>query len=137
MARSILAPVASAKTQPTDTPLETFLSGIDDPQRRSDAAALAELFGEVTGQPAVVWGTAIVGFGSYDTPTGPWPPVAFAARKQQSVLYLGELDEHVDLLAELGRHKLGKGCVYLPSVEAVNDAVLRKLVAAAYAARVG
>lgn len=131
----ILAPMASAKTQPTATSLDDFLAGVSDPARRADGERVARVMADATGAPPVVWGTAIVGFGSYDTPTGPWPAVAFAPRKQHTVLYLGDLDAHGAVLERLGRHKLGKGCLYLPSVDAVDHAALAELISAAYAAR--
>lgn len=127
--------MASAKTQPTDTPPEELIAGIGTERRRTDARTIATMMERVTGQPGVVWGTSIVGFGAYDTPSGPWPAVAFAARKQATVLYLGDSPERDDLLAQLGRHTTGSGCIYLPDVAAVDSTVLEQLIAASYAAR--
>ncbi len=128
--------MAAAKTQPTDTPLEELIATIGTERRRTDARTIAAMMERVTGHPAVVWGTSLVGFGAYDTPTGAWPAVAFAARKQATVLYLGDSPERDRLLANLGRHTTGSGCVYLPDVGAVDVGVLEELIAASYAARV-
>lgn len=127
--------MAAAKTQPTDTPLEELLAGVAAKRRRDDAQTVATMMQRVTGEQPVVWGTSLVGFGSYDTPSGPWPVVAFAARKQATVLYLGECPEREALLDRLGRHTTGAGCIYLPDVPSVDSAVLEQLIAASYAAR--
>lgn len=89
----------------------------------------------VTGEAPVVWGSSLVGFGEYETPSGPWPAVSFAARASAVVLYLDDLDGAQDLLATLGRHKLGKGCLYLSDVAQVDQDALRALVTRTYEAR--
>ena len=123
------------KTQPTSADVDAFLDAIPDEQRRADARALCALMGEVTGEPAVLWGTSIVGFGSYhyryeSGHEGTSALAAFAPRKTALVLYLvgGFEDRHGRLLAKLGPHKTGKGCLYLKRLGDVDLDVLRELV---------
>jgi len=126
------------KTTATDGDVGAFLDGIGNDQRRRDAKALVELMGEVTGQPAVLWGPSIVGFGShhyrYDSGReGDMPSVGFAPRAAQTVLYLpGGMDQYAHLLKRLGQHTTGKGCLYLKRVDQADAAALRELIALAY-----
>ncbi|MEV0568611.1 DUF1801 domain-containing protein [Dactylosporangium sp. NPDC050588] len=111
-----------------------FVEGVADERRRGEARGLVALMAEVTGEPAVLWGKAIVGFGSrhyrYDSGReGDVPAVSFSPRKAQTVLYLtGGVDAYQDLLSRLGPHTTGKGCLYIKRVDAVDDAVLREIV---------
>lgn len=78
--------MSEPKTRPTGTTLQTFLSGVADPARRADCAAVAELMQQATGEAAVIWGSSIVGFGAYRYRYGngreaDWPLIAFAACK--------------------------------------------------------
>ncbi|GAA2713381.1 hypothetical protein GCM10010429_31880 [Micromonospora olivasterospora] len=122
-------------TVPTDASVEDFLAAVPDERRRADARRLCGVLREVTGEPAVMWGPSIVGFGSYryayaSGRTGDWPLVAFSPRKQQLVVYLvaGFEERHASTLARLGPHKTGKGCLYLRRLDDVDDAALRELV---------
>ena len=86
---------SESKTIPTGGDVHAFIAAVPDEQRRRDAQLLAELFAQVTGEPPVLWGTAIVGFGSrhyrYDSGReGDVPAVSFSPRKAQTVLYLTE-----------------------------------------------
>ncbi len=125
------------KIQKNDASVEKYLAGIKDEQRRADCMAVLELMKELTGEPAVMWGNTIVGFGSFHyrgkTTGGDWPPVAFSARKQNLVLYLHcELDKQGVLLEKLGRHKFGKSCLYLKKLEDAHPPTLKKLILKAY-----
>jgi hypothetical protein len=108
---------------------------VPDDARREDARALCALMADWTGESPRVWGTGIVGFGSYDYKyasghEGTAPLVAFAPRKTSLVVYLvGGIEErYPKLLEQLGPHKTGKGCLYLKRLEQVDRVVLRKLV---------
>ncbi len=122
------------QTTAGDGDVAAFVDGVADERRRDDARHLVELMGAVTGQPAVMWGTAIIGFGSrhyrYDSGReGDVPAVGFSPRKAQTVLYLtGGPEAYQDLLDRLGPHTLGKSCLYLKRVGDADDAVLRELV---------
>jgi hypothetical protein len=122
----------------TDVP--SFLDAIPDERRRAEARRLADLMAEVTGESPVLWGTSIVGFGSrhykYESGReGDTMAVGFAPRKAQSVLYLtGQMDDYADLLARLGPHTTGKGCLYLKRLDQADAAVLREIIARSYVA---
>ena len=117
-----------------DGDVGAFVDGVADERRRADARQLVALMEAVTGQPAVMWGRAIVGFGSrhyrYESGReGDMPAVSFSPRKAQTVLYLsGGLELYQDLLDRLGPHSTGKSCLYLKRVGDADDAVLREIV---------
>jgi Domain of unknown function (DU1801) len=129
---------SSNKTTATEGDVGAFLDAIADEQRQGDAHLLVDLMREVTGQPPVMWGTSIIGFGSrhYRYPSGregDTAAVGFSPRKAQTVLYLtGGLDEYEDLLARLGQHQTGKGCLYLKRVNQANAQALRDIIARSY-----
>ena len=131
--------MASPKTRPTGADVDVFLDAIADPARREDSRAVCRLMAEVTGEPPRMWGTAIVGFGSYhhvyeSGREGDWMALGFAPRKASLVLYLMDgFDGAADLLARLGRHTTGKSCLYVKRLSDVDDAVPRELVRRSYA----
>jgi hypothetical protein len=128
-----------AKTKPTETTVGDFLAALPDPRRREEGQAIADLMAEVTGEPAVLWGPSIIGFGryayTYDSGhSGEMCRIGFSPRKAQLVFYLGsELPGRDSILARLGKHKTGKGCLYLNRLSDADPAVLRELVAASWA----
>ncbi|MEE3297360.1 MAG: DUF1801 domain-containing protein [Planctomycetota bacterium] len=129
--------MAEPKTQKNDGEVDQFLVGIADEQRRADCLNVLELMRNVTGEPAAMWGKAIVGFGSFHyrgkTSEGDWFPVGFSPRKQNLVLYLHcILEEQTALLEKLGKHKIGKSCLYLNKLDDVHIPTLKKLIKKAY-----
>lgn len=125
--------MAEPKTRPTAMPLESFLAGIDEPMR-SDARQLAALMQDISGEPAVVWGGNIVGFGQYhqhyaDGRRAPWPLLAFSPRAKELSLYVMDgVEQHQALLADLGSHRAGKSCLYIRRLSGVSVDVLRQLL---------
>lgn len=129
--------MAEPKTQKNDGEVDQFLAGVADEQRRTDCLNVLELMRNVTGEPAAMWGKAIVGFGSFHyrgkTSEGDWFPVGFSPRKQNLVLYLHcILEEQTALLEKLGKHKIGKSCLYLNKLDDVHIPTLKKLIKKAY-----
>lgn len=128
--------MAEPKTRPTDADVGAFLDAVPDERRRSDARRVCDLLGEVTGEPPVLWGTSLVGFGSTHLryATGrelDWPVVSFAPRKAATTVYLSDgFEERTDLLDRLGPHAIGRSCLHLKRLDDVDTAVLRELVAA-------
>ena len=127
--------MSEAKTKPTALPLETFLAGIADPERRADCAAIAALMQAASGEPAVLWGRSIVGFGTYhyryaSGHEGDAPLASFAPRAAHLVVYLtgGYADRYARLLPGLGPHRTGKSCLYVKRLADVDLDVLRELV---------
>lgn len=123
------------KTRPTDVPVSDFIASIEHPVRRADAEVLARLFAEVSGQPAVMWGDAIVGFGTYRSSTGDWPRIGFSPRKANLSLYvLSGSPDVAPLLARLGKHKTSVACLYVNKLTDIDLDVLRELTATTWAA---
>jgi len=125
------------KTQKNVSDVDKFLAGIADEQKHADCLSVLELMKNITGESAVMWGKAIVGFGSFHyrgkTSEGDWFPVGFSPRKQNLVLYLHcILEEQTALLEKLGNHKIGKSCLYLKRLDDVHIPTLKKLIKKAY-----
>ena len=125
------------KTQKNDVDVDKFLAGITDEQRRTDCLSVLELMKELTGEQAVMWGKTMVGFGNFHyrgkTSEGDWFHVGFSPRKQNLVLYLHcELEKQSALLEKLGKHKIGKSCLYLKKLEDAHLPTLKKLIKKAY-----
>lgn len=126
--------MAENKTQRTKASVAAFLAAIPDPHRRRDARAVDALIRKATGDRPAMWGSSIVGYGhvTYQGSNGravDWFPVGFAPRKAALVLYLmGGLKANAKLLAELGPHKAGGGCLYLPRLEDIDTKVLTRLI---------
>lgn len=129
--------MAENKTKPTEVKVETYLAGIADDARRKDCAVLAALMAEATGFPPVMWGPAIVGFGSrhyqYESGReGDTCLVGFSSRKGEIALYgLNAAPGQAELLARLGKLKVGKGCVYLKSTRGLDLEILAQVIAKA------
>lgn len=125
--------MAANKTQATAQSVDAFLSGLDEP-RRSECARLATLMESVTGAAPRMWGAAIVGFGEehlvYESGRElDWFRVGFSPRKAALTLYLGAAAlEDAALLAQLGKHTVGKGCLYLKKLEDADPAALEALL---------
>jgi len=129
--------MAELKTQKNTSDVEKFLAGVEDVQRRADCLAVLELMKKVTGQPAAMWGKAIIGFGSFryrgKTSEGDWFPVGFSPRKQNLTLYLHcILENQSALLEKLGKHKIGKSCLYIKKLEDMHFPTLKKLIQKAF-----
>jgi hypothetical protein len=126
------------KTIATDGDVDAFVDSVADEQRRTDARLLVDLMRDVTGQAAVLWGTSIIGFGSLhyryaSGREGDTVAVGFSPRKAETVLYLtGGLDEYQDLLLQLGKHKVGKSCLYVKRVDQADAKALREIIARSY-----
>jgi hypothetical protein len=127
------------KTHRTGANVDAMIGEITDEARREDCLTLLELMQRGTGQPPEVWSSGLVGFGTYHYKTaggqeGDWFPVGFANRKAALTVYLGvSLDGVAGLLATLGTHKTGKGCIYIKRLADVDLAVLERVVAESYA----
>ena len=126
--------MAEPKTKPTDASVADFLDEIEDEQRREDCKAVAQLMQKVTKTKPTMWGSSIVGFGTYhykyaSGQEADWPLVGFSPRKQNLVLYIASGFASYDgLMAKLGKHKTGKVCVYLNKLADVDQKVLKTLI---------
>ena len=122
------------KTKLNDASVNAFLDKVGDDQRRADCFAVADLMKKVTRQEPKMWGSAIVGFGSYlykyaSGREGDWPIVAFSPRKQNLVLYIMSCFKKCGgLMKKLGKHKTGGSCLYINKLADIDQTVLKELV---------
>ena len=129
------------KTKETGASVDSYIAAIEDEMRRKDCDALAKLMARVTKQPPKMWGSSIVGFGSYHYKyesgrEGDICLVGFASRKSDISVYgLNAAPGHETLTPKLGKHKVGKGCLYIRSLSEIDLKVLEKLVTEAAAAK--
>jgi hypothetical protein len=132
--------MAANKTNPTEVSVGSFIEGVGDASRREDAKVLVKLMQAATGEKPKMWGPSIVGFGSYhyvyeSGREGDMPIVGFSPRKSATVLYLGMGDGGASkLLAGLGPHTTGKGCLYIKKLADVDQKVLKTLIVQSVAA---
>lgn len=120
------------KTTENNNSVEAFLATVKDAGKRKDTEALIDLIRRGTRLEPKMWGTAIVGFGSYhyvyeSGREGDAPMVGLSPRANAISLYLANLAAHEDLMARLGKVKAGKGCVYVKQLEDIDTTVLLKL----------
>ena len=126
--------MAENKTKPTAQSVELFLEGIEDPGRRTDCKNIAVLMEDLVGAKSKMWGESIVGFGDcrYKYASGregDWFLVGFSPRKQSLTIYIqGYLEFYTEILENLGKHKHGKGCLYIKSLEDIDLEVLKTLI---------
>ena len=133
-----IMPKAEIKTKETDASVDKFLNSVADEQQRADAYKVLQMMQRLTGDEPKMWGAAIVGFGNrvYTSPaTGrevDWMKIGFSPRKAALTLYvLNGSDAQTALLEKLGKHKTGKGCLYIKRLSDVDENVLQDLLAAA------
>ena len=123
------------KTKPTEVSVDSHIAAIANEEQRSDAQTLVALMRKLTRQEPRMWGPSIVGFGRYHYEyasghEGDSALAAFAVRGRELVVYIAESFEDRDaLLAKLGKHKIGKVCLYFRRLADVDLKVLEKLVA--------
>jgi len=132
--------MAGNKTIATDSSVAQFLASIDHRVRQSDAHALSAMMGRITGEAPRMWGSSIVGFGQYhyrydSGREGDFMITGFAPRKANLVLYImGGFEGFDDLRARLGKHKVGKSCLYINKLADVDLTVLEELITRSVAA---
>jgi hypothetical protein len=122
--------VAELKTRPTRASVAAFIAGLPDAQVRRDCRTLSKLMKTASRKPPKMWGSAIVGFGDVhyvyaSGREGDWFQIGFSPRKGALALYLMTgLGPMKDLLRSLGKHKTGKGCLYVKSLADIDQSVL-------------
>ncbi len=131
--------MAESKTKPTAASVEAYIAAIEGEERRADCRELVRLMSKVTTKPAAMWGTSIVGFDSYHYTYasghgGDSCVTGFSSRKGDISVYLtAGFPGQEDLLARLGRHKMGKACLSIRRLSDVDMKILEKLVAGSVA----
>jgi hypothetical protein len=121
------------KTTENKNSVAGFIKSVPDEQKQKDAFALVEIIKKQSGFDAKMWGTAIIGFGSYHYKyesgrEGDAPLVGFSPRKNEFALYIPNFEKKDELLKQFGKHKTAKSCVYIKKVEDINIEILKKMV---------
>jgi uncharacterized protein DUF1801 len=127
--------MAELKTKENDASVEAFLKSIPDEKKVADSRQVMKVMEEVTGEKPKMWGTSIIGFGRYHYKyasgrEGDWMLCGLSPRKQSISVYLLACGfEHFEnLLQKLGKHKTGKGCLYVKKIEDIDVSVLKTLI---------
>ncbi len=128
------------KTKATKESVTKFLKTVQPKEKQADAFALLKMFSNATGEKPVMWGSAIVGFGSYRNKTFnseyDWFHVGFSPRKTNFAIYILEWkQENPKLLAKLGKYKRGGGCMYINRLSDIDEKVLANLIKTSYTKR--
>jgi len=122
------------KTKQTDDGVTKFLNTVEDEVKRKDCFEIVEIMKEAAGEPPKMWGTSIIGFGKYHYKyesghEGDMCVIGLSPRKQNIALYIpGGIHKYDDLLEKLGKHKTGKGCLYINSLQKLNVDVLKEII---------
>lgn len=126
---------AENKTQRSAASVDAFLNAVADDGRREDAKALREMLERLSGEPASMWGPSIVGVGSYrykyeSGREGTMARVSYAPRAKELVLYIsGGFPRYDSLLKKLGKHRMGKSCLYVKRLSEIDIEILEALIA--------
>lgn len=130
--------MAELKTKATSDSVEAFIASLSNEQQQADSRRLVGLMQDVSGEPAVMWGGSIIGFGAVSMKYASgreldWLRVGFSPRAGKISLYVTtEADELTARFKSLGKYKTGKGCIYLKQLSDIDEGVLKKLLKAAY-----
>jgi hypothetical protein len=122
------------KTKENDSNVIGFIEAVDSPKKKEDAYKLLDIFSETTGCEAKMWGSSIIGFGSYHYKyktghEGDAPLVGFSPRKAKISLYFATGDpDREKLLEKFGKHTSGKACVYINKIADIDVDVLKELI---------
>ncbi len=124
------------KTKENNQSVLEFIENVESPKKREDAYRLLDIFSDVTGYKAKMWGPSMIGFGKYHYKyasghEGDAPLVGFSPRKAKISLYFAPGESKRDeLLKRFGKHTTGKACVYINKVADIDEEVLKELIAA-------
>ncbi len=122
------------KTVASDIDPRAFLAAVEHPVRRADGLVLLDLFAEVSGFVPVMWGPSIIGYGRYHYQydsgrEGDFLATGFSPRKANLSIYIMPgYQDYSDILSRLGKHKLGKSCLYVNKLAEIDLLVLRELI---------
>jgi len=127
--------MAKNKTEQTEENIREFIEAFaDSDQKKKDSYTLIQLMREATGHEPKMWGPSIIGFGSYHYKyktghEGDAPLLGFSPRKAAISLYVFTgTEQHLPLVEDLGKFKMGKVCIYVKKLEDIDISNLRKLM---------
>ncbi len=130
--------MAELKTKQTDDSVTAFINSVSDEQKRKDSFEIIEIMKQATGLQPKMWGTSIIGFGSYHYKyesghEGDMCLIGFSPRKQNIAIYgMGGEERNKNLLSALGKHKTGKGCLYINKLSDVKTDILKNIFKASF-----
>ncbi|WP_425236813.1 DUF1801 domain-containing protein [Ulvibacterium sp.] len=130
--------MSNNKTIPTNVSVQEFLDRLEDRNKRKDSYALLNRMEKISGEPPVMWGPSIIGFGSYHYKydsgrEGDMLRIGFSPRKQNFSLYVGAgAKRNQGFLTKLGKHKMGKSCLYIKRLSDVDMNILEALIRSTY-----
>jgi hypothetical protein len=122
------------KTKKTNESIEKYINSIKDENVKKDCYTIIKLMQAITKEEPKMWGSSIIGFGDYHYKyasgrEGDFFLTGFSSRKQNLALYLmGGLENQKDLLKKLGKHKTGKSCLYIKSLNDIDKKVLKEMI---------
>lgn len=126
--------MAERKTEKNNSSVKAFVDGVADERRRKDCRAAMKLMAKVTGKRPKMWGSSIIGYGTYSSTnatgkSAEWPVVAVSPRKSDLTIYIMPgFEPFSALMGKLGRHRTGRSCLYIKRLEDVNLPILEKLI---------
>jgi hypothetical protein len=126
--------MAELKTKKNEASVTKFLDGVKDEKKRQDSYTILKLMKQITKAEPKMWGTSMVGFGSYHYKyasgrEGDWFVTGFSPRKQNLTLYImSGISKYPDLSKKLGKFKTGKGCLYINKIEDIDIKTLKELI---------
>lgn len=122
------------KTTKNDLSVVDFIDNIEDEKRKKDSLQVLELMKNLTGKEPKMWGGSIIGFGDYHYKyesgrEGDFFRTGFSPRKQALTLYIiSGFSRYEELLKKLGKHKIGKSCLYIKSLEDIDLEILKEMI---------
>ena len=128
--------MSGPKTKVSDSSVSQFLATVDDEVKRQECQEILEMMQDASGSPPKMWGTSLIGFGSYHYTyasgrEGDWPVCGFSPRKASiSVYIMPGFDPFDSLMKKLGKHSTGKSCLYIKKLDDVDRQVLQELIRA-------
>ena len=126
--------MSELKTRPTDQKVSQFIDAVEPDQKRQDCWTVVDIMRGITGSEPVMWGASIVGFGTYtyvNTTKKPaeWPITGFSPRKANLTLYvMPGFSNYESLMARLGKHSMGKSCLYIKKLADIDFDVLEEII---------
>ncbi len=126
--------MAELKTKKNDASVDAFLNKIENEKKRIESYVLNKMFINITKKPPAMWGASIIGYGDFhyvykSGREGDWMLTGFSPRKTAHSIYImSGLDKYANLLEKLGKHKRGKGCLYIKTLEDIDLQVLNKII---------
>lgn len=128
--------MAELKTKKNKASVQAFIDAVDDEQKRDDCYEICQMMEEITGDKPSMWGTSIIGFGSYHYKyasgrEADWMLTGFSPRKQSMTIYIMDgFDRQEELMKDLGKYSTGKSCLYFKKLDDIDRSVLRKVITA-------